>query len=228
MVEAHGLVFDIFLIGLVLVWMDVHRQNRESIERNLEGLWDLNTLTDEIYQKKKTNIIKRLNSSKVYKIDVTDLTLNDVDIRGAIFFDSALYGLKLINCRAFNLEIKKSRLNSAEFIDSKLKNTKILDSFLKNANFTRAKLSGADFRKSDLLRAKFIDANLESADLRECNLKSAVFNGANLRQVNIKQCKNINCEELIKASCLDYIKADDYIVEFIKERRPEIKIDLVR
>ena len=65
LVEAHGLVFDILVLGLIFVWMDTYRQKRESIARDLENLWDLNTLTEEVYQKKKVNILKRLNKSEV-------------------------------------------------------------------------------------------------------------------------------------------------------------------
>ncbi|ELA9364030.1 pentapeptide repeat-containing protein [Vibrio parahaemolyticus] len=225
LVEAHGLVFDIFLIGLVLVWMDSHRQKRESIERNLEGLWDLNTFVDAIYQKKKINMIKRLNASKVYKIDVTDLTLSDVELKDAKFSNSGLYGLKLLKCKIFNLEIQSSKLNSADFSGSKLKNSKILKSYLKNACFAEAILTGVDFQKSDLFRAKFIGTNLENADLRGCNLKRTVFDGANLKQANIRECQNLDCEALAKAECLDYIKADDAVVQVLKELRPEMKVN---
>ena len=76
LVEAHGLVFDIFSIGIVLVWMDTHRQKRELIKRNIEGLLDLNTFTDEVYQKQKINMLNRLNEQKVYEIHITNLTLH--------------------------------------------------------------------------------------------------------------------------------------------------------
>lgn len=224
LVEAHGLVFDIFFIGLVLVWMDSHRQKRESIKRNQEGLLDLNTFIDEIYQKRKINMIKRLNENEVYKIDVTDLTLYDIELKGTKFINSRLYGLKFSKCRIFNLDIQSSKLNSADFSYSNLKKSQVLDSNLNNANFSGAKLIGIDFQKSNLFRVKFINTNLEGADLRSCNLKKTVFDGANLKQANIKKCKNVNCKALAKAKCLDYIKADDEVIHELKELRPEMKI----
>lgn len=224
LVEAHGLVFDIFLIGLVLVWMDSHRQKRESIKLNQEGLLDLNTFVDEIYQKRKINMIKRLNENEVYKIDVTDLTFYDIEIKAAKFINSRLFGLKLSQCKIFHLDIQSSKLNSANFSCSSLKKSQILDSNLNNANFSEAKLIGINCQKSDLFRVKFINTNLEGADLRGCNLKKTVFDGANLKQTNIKKCKNVSCKALAKAKCLDYIKADDEIIHKLKKLRPEMKI----
>lgn len=226
LVEAHGLVFDILVLGLIFVWMDTYRQKRESIARDLENLWDLNTLTEEVYQKKKVNILKRLNTNKTYKIDVTDLILtNKTKIKDISFANSGLFGLKFLDCLIFNLKIKHSKLNSAEFSDSVIKNTEITDSYLKNANFKSASLLGLNFTNSDLFRAKFIDADLEGTDLRGCNLKRTVFKDANLKNANLRGCINLNYDALIEAKCIDYLKADEGVIEELKRRRPEMKVN---
>ncbi|EPM7842916.1 pentapeptide repeat-containing protein [Vibrio fluvialis] len=227
LVEAHGLVFDIFLIALILVWMDSLRIKKESNQRNLEGLWDLNTFNDEIYQKRKINMIKRLNANNVYQIDVTDLSFKDTDINELKFIKSRLYGLKVLNCNVFGIHIEDSELNSAEFTDSTLKKgTKLLNSYLKNADFKNSTVIGVDFKNSNLFQTKFIGAKMQSADLRGCDLQNTVFEGANLKNMNIKMCKNINCDALAKAECLDYLKADNAIIEVLRELRPDMKINL--
>jgi uncharacterized protein YjbI with pentapeptide repeats len=225
LVEAHGLVFDVLVLGLVLVWMDTYRQNRESITRDLENLWDLNTLTEEVYQKKKVNILKRLNQHKTFKIDVTDLILKNAKVKDISFTNSGLYGLKFLGCPIFNLKIKSSKLNSANFSDSVIKNSQITDTYLKNATFKSASLVGIIFKNSDLFRAKFIDADLEGADLRGCNLKRTNFTGANLKNVNLRGCINLNYDELLKAKCIDYLKADEGVVEELKRRNPSMKVN---
>lgn len=226
LVEAHGLVFDIFVLGLVLIWMDTYRQKRESITRDLESLWDLNTLTEEVYRKRKVNILKRLNINKTYKIDVTDLTLSDkVKIKDITFKNSGLFGLKFLDCRIFNLKIEHSKLNSAEFSDSIIKNSEITDTYLKNAKFQSASLVGLNLTNSDLFRAKFIDADLEGADLRGCNLKRTTFTGANLKNANLRGCINLNYDALIEAKCIDYIKADECVLEELKLRKPDMKVN---
>lgn len=225
LVEAHGLVFDILVLGLIMVWMDTYRQKRESIARDLENLWDFNTLTEEVYLKKKVNILKRLNQNKTYKIDVTDLILNnETKIKDISFENSGLFGLKLLDCRIFNLKIKKSKLNSADFSNSVIKSTEITDSYLKNVSFKSATIVGLKFINSDLFRAKFNDANLESADLRGCNLKRTTFTNANLKNANLRGCNNLNCDALLEAKCIDYLKADEGIVEELKRRKPEMKV----
>ena len=228
LVEAHGLVFDILVLGLVLVWMDTYRLKRESRTRDLENLWDLNTLTKEVYQKKKVNILKRLNEHNTYKIDVTDLMLKNIKVKDVSFTNSGLFGLKFLDCAIFNLEIKNSKLNSADFTDSVIKNSEITDSYLKNAKFKSASLIGLNFQNSNLFRAKFIDADLEGADLRGCNLERTIFTDANLKNANMKGCINLSYDELLKAKCIDYLKADEGVVEELKRRKPNMKVNFDR
>ncbi|BBN80459.1 hypothetical protein PA25_04440 [Pseudoalteromonas sp. A25] len=225
LVEAHGLVFDIFVLGLIFVWMDTYRQKRESIDRDLENLCDFNTLTDNIYLKKKVNIIKRLNKNKIYKIDVTDLIINKkTRIKDISFEHSNLFGLKIMDCQVFNLKIKNSKLNSADFSKSVIRNSEITGSYLKNVSFKSATLVGLNFMNSDLVRAKFDSANLQSADLRGCNLERTTFTNANLKNANLKECSNLNYNALLGAKCIDYLKADKSIIEELKKRKPEMKI----
>lgn len=228
LVEAHGLVFDIFVLGLILVWMDSYRQKRELIARNQEGLLDLNTFVDQESVKRKINMIKRLNDYGVYKIDVTDLALCDIELKGFRINKSRLYGLKLKKCRVFNLDISNSKLNSADFSGSIIKKSNILDTNLNNAKFIGSMLIGIDYKNSNLSRVNFLNAKLKGADFRGCNLEKTVFDNADLKQANIRNCKNISHEALAKAKCLDYIKADREVIEALKELRPEMKTSVAQ
>lgn len=223
LVEAHGLLFEILVIGLILLWLDSRRQKTEYIEKNLENLWDLNTLQENEVIKKKMGSVKRLNDAKVFKIDVTDLLIVDVNIKNFVFKESKLFGLKLKNCKIFDLELTKSKVNSGEFSDSSFKRCNLSGSDFKNADFSNAKIIGINLQKANLLRAKFTSANLETADLRGANLDKAVFQDASLRNANIRMCLNVDLNSLAKASNLDYIKADDDIISGLLQLRPNIK-----
>lgn len=223
LVEAHGLVFDVFVLGLVFAWIDGHRQKREAIARNLEGLWDLSSFDDKKYVKRKINIIKRLNGFGVNKIDVTDLTLKDEELTGFRFMKSNLFGLSFRGCSIIELNIYDSQLNSSNFSGSNFKKAKLLNTNFNNSEFIKSELIGASFRGSNLFRVKFLDAELRGADFRGSNLKNTVFDNADLKQANIKKCENISVEALSKAKCLDYIKADECVLVELKKIRLDMK-----
>ncbi|MDC5872215.1 pentapeptide repeat-containing protein [Vibrio europaeus] len=224
LVEAHGLVFDVFVLGFVFAWLDGHRQKRDAIARNLEALLDLNTFDDKKHVKRKINIIKRLNGFGITKIDVTDLALKDEVLTDFQFSNSKLFGLSFQHCRIVNLTAQDSQLNASNFNDSNLKNAEFLNTNFTNASFIKSELISAKFKGSDLLRVKFIDAQLRGADFRGSNLKNTVFENADLKQANIRNCKNVNVEALSKAKCLDYIKADELVIDELKKLRSDMKI----
>ncbi|GGN24183.1 MULTISPECIES: pentapeptide repeat-containing protein [Marinomonas] len=226
LVEAHGLLFEIFVIGFIVLWLDSRRQKVEHIERNMEHLWDLNTLQEKEVIKKKIGSVKRLNDANIHKIDVTDLLLEDVTLKSFVFKESKLFGLKLKSCNIFDLELINSKVNSGEFSESSFKRCNLSGSLFKNANFSNTEMTGIDLRKADLFRAKFNSANLEAADLRQANLKKAVFQDASLRNANIKMCANVDLESLAKANDLDYIKADDEIISGLLRLRPDMKLNV--
>lgn len=223
LVEAHGLLFEIFVIGFILLWLDSRRQRVEYVERNVEHLWDLNSLNEQEVIKKKIGSLKRLNNVSIYKIDVTDLLLESVELKSTIFRKSKLFGLKLIKCTVFDLELTNCLVNSGDFSYSSFKRCNLSGSYLKNANFLESSMKGVDLRNTNLLRARFHGTNLDSADIRGANLKKVVFKNSSLKNANIKMCRNINVEALVQASNLDYIKADEEVINKILYLRPEVK-----
>lgn len=219
----HGLLVEIFVIGFILVWLDARRYKNDHIERNKESLWDTNTLKDPQIIKQKLGNLKRLNKDGVFNIDVTNLLLINTEIKNIIFINAKVFGLKLIHCKIFDFELNNCKVNSGDFSDSVFKRSNLCNSYFKSANFTNAIMKGINLRGANLLRAKFIDANLESADLRDADLDRTVFSNTVLRNANIKGCININIDALSQAKNIDYIKADDSIIEKLKELRSDMK-----
>jgi hypothetical protein len=223
LVEAHGLLFEIFVIGFILVWLDLRRHKNDRIERNIESLWDNNTLESPQIIKHKIGNLKRLNADGVLDINVTNLLLKNTEVKDIIFDGAKVYGLKFINCSIFDFVLANCQVNSGDFNNSKFKRSKLSNSYLKSANFSNAKMVGVDLRGANLLRAKFKDSDLESADLRGADLKKTDFDGANLRNANIKGSTNISLDALSQATNLDYLKADRDIIERLKIKRPDMK-----
>lgn len=219
----HGLLAELFVIGIILVWLDSRRHKNDHIERNKENLWDTNTLKDPQIIKQKIGNLKRLNKDGVFSIDVTNLLLINTEVKNITFRKAKVFGLKFINCKIFDFELINCKVNSGDFSDSVFKRSNLSNSYLKSANFTNAILKGINLRGANLLRAKFIDANLESADLRDTDLDRTVFSNAVLRNANINGCINISIEALSQANNLDYLKADNDIIKKLKALRGDMK-----
>ena len=223
LVEAHGLVFEILVLGVILLWLDSRRQKNENIRKNIESLWDINFLSEPEFIGRKLGNLKRLNDAGVNNINVTNLLLKNVEVKGIIFNKSKIFGIKFVSCRLFDVNFIECKMNSCNFSRSVFKRCKLSNSYLKSANFSESKMIGLDLKKSNLLRANFISANLESADLREANLERVTFKDASLKNANIKHCKNIDLAELAKAKNLNYLKADLNIIQDLRILRPDMK-----
>jgi len=223
LVEAHGMVFDILIIGVVVIWLDTRRSNfneRLNMENDLN---DLSYLNLPEVNHKKIGIMYRLNQMGVEKFDINELIIIDVRIKRLSVKSSALNNLKasksLINESQFN----STSLEFADFSQTQIKSTSFHDCEMKKVSFLKAKASGVDFSGSNLERAKFIDTNLQSAIFKGCNLREANFEGANLRSANFKEVKNLKLERILKAKNLDYIVLDESVKVELKKLKGDIK-----
>ncbi|MED6027729.1 pentapeptide repeat-containing protein, partial [Serratia marcescens] len=79
------------------------------------------------------------------------------------------------------------------------------------------------FENVDLTNSKFVNSNLSGAIFKNCELNNVSFEKCNLRNANFKTSRNIDLLALSKADNLDYIHADDVILEKLKNLRPDVK-----
>jgi BTB/POZ domain-containing protein KCTD9 len=154
-VESWGMVFDLFVIGWFVLWLNHVGEKRRTIERYKEEISDfLGWKSDEAMYRIVGNI-KRLNRYGVSSID-----LKRAFLRGADLYEANLSG---------------ADLREANFIESTLIRTDLREAILMGANLRGAYLSGADLSETILI----------DADLREAILSGAILSGADLRRTNL-------------------------------------------
>jgi uncharacterized protein YjbI with pentapeptide repeats/GNAT superfamily N-acetyltransferase len=113
-----------------------------------------------------------------------DLTLEDVDFRGAKLRDAALQGVNL----------EGADLKDASFYGANLKGAKLESANLQNANLQSANLRGANLQDANLQDVNLWIANLQGANLQGANLRGVdlvdvKLQGANLRGVDLEDVK---------------------------------------
>lgn len=166
LIEAHGMVFDIILFGLVLAYYNhrlqrkreeerIAREKANRIQRYSEEIEDFQGWNEKEAVYKNVGNIRRLN-----RMGVTNINLQQ----------SYLEGGKLDRANLENADLFMANLKDADLTDARLYKTK-----LHFTNFKGANLEGVDLRHANLSHAKFVAAKLKDADLRGCKFQHTIF-----------------------------------------------------
>lgn len=138
--EAHGMLMDIFIFGVLLTWFDRVRNKKNEIKNYKDQLRDFLNWGAEEGVLRKVGIIKRLA-----EIGESSLKLD------FIFLQSA--------------NLTRVNLTGASLMQADLRRALLCEADLSGANLCYAKLSSANLSKADLFGADLFGANLSRADL---------------------------------------------------------------
>jgi uncharacterized protein YjbI with pentapeptide repeats len=172
-VEAHGLLMDIILFGILITLYESITGKKERIKDLKEQLEDFRQWEEKEATYRIIGIFKRLKQLGVKEIDLSLCFL-----QGAYFDDKfEMQGVNFSHTRMQN-----SRLNSVNFKNVVLFQAKLENCFMSNVDFTEANLKAVSFNNSKLLHnVKFNNANLENAELLKITYdKTTDLKGANL------------------------------------------------
>ncbi len=150
LVEAHGMMFDLLVIGVFVFWLHRIGYKQLTIMRYKEELEDYLGWEDKEAMFKIITLVKKLNYWGVSKIYLAEAYL----IKGF---------LREANLKGANLD--GANLIEADLIRANLRGSYLIGADLTNANLTSANLIGADLRRADLRGADFTKANLRGANL---------------------------------------------------------------
>lgn len=221
-ISLHGVLIDLILVAILILWLDHRRTKRASNQQFKEDLEDYALLDFDEINLKKLGHLKRLNFNKVYSVNVQNLVINRMHAKGLLFHDCKMIGLKLSNGRLESSRFSSVRMRSCNFEKTEMKATEFIDCILLKSKFAFSTLKGVSFEKSILERCDFSDADLQSTILKSCNLTGATFANANLNRANLMNAVGVDVEELSKAKSLDYIQIEVDILEKLKDIRPDM------
>lgn len=242
LVEAHGTLMDILLLGVFVVWLQQKGSTRISNERYIEEIDDFRKWDNEIAARKIRGNIRRLNSNGITCIDLNNCCLKGMDLAGVTLEESEFWGADLSMA-----DMRDAILCNSSFEDANLSDINLLNSNLSGSSMLRVKiddadLRGADFSKTRILNTSFIssdcegirfteaelrgvcfrNANLFNSDFRAADLTDADLTGAILKEADLTEVQGLHPDQLSACETLWNAKLDQKILSSMNELHPEL------
>ncbi len=193
LVEAHGMLFDILVISILILLLNRLAEKQLTNQRYLDEIDDFRDWQSDEAAHRIAGNIKRLNRN---------------GFKGGIRLSGCF--LKSINLNDFNLQ------------EAILQNANLQGTCLWNANLQGANLGEADLRDAYLVGANLQETNLWKADLQRAFLSDASLQDAYLDGVNLQDAGGLTVEQLSNVKTLYRAKLDDELMEQVKEKYPHL------
>lgn len=160
LVEAHGMLLDILILGILASALNRIGEKRQRIQRYREEIedylgWDAPEAAYRI-----AGNIKRLNREKVSNIflsraflceaNLAGINLSEADLRDANLTGTHIIGARLVGANLIFADLSRASLNDANLSNTDLWGTDFNEAFLSGAN-----LSGANLKDAVLSGAKY-------------------------------------------------------------------------
>jgi hypothetical protein len=177
LVEFHGLVFDLFVFGIILTTYETITSNKEKIERYKEEINDYRFWKSEEAMYRTRGLVKRLVDLKEKEIDLSNCFLET---------DKSLSSYKNMKSWEFSGAFLKDSL----FLSNDLSDSKFYLTDLTNATFTKVNLSHCNFNHAILHNTSF-----DRCDFNDVELINATITDPNWFDT-LKTKKNIGVEKM--------------------------------
>lgn len=195
LVEFHGLVFDLFIFGIILTIYESLRSKKEKLEleenkrlvlidRYKEEINDIRFWKSKEAFYRIRGLVKRLVDLKEEKIDLSHCYLET---------DKSLSTYR--------------NMKEWKFYAANLRDSFFLMSDMTKTQFYMTKLSESSFVEVNLMESNFENADLYKAQFKRCNLNDVKLNGALVGNINwfeiLKRNKNIGIDSLENEYIID-------------------------
>lgn len=198
LVEAHGMLFDILVIGIFILALNRLADKQNQNKRYLDEIDDFRGWKSEEAACRIAGNIRRLNRNRYKgKLILVTCYLPSIDLYGAY-----LRGANLTRARLDGTDLVHANLKEAILTDADLSKTKLMAANLEGAKLDRAKLFAADLRGTDL--------------------SGVCLTGANLERVDLRRCSGLDIDQLSEAKSLYMAKLDPELMEQVKAKCPHL------
>lgn len=171
-VEFHGLVFDLFIFGILLTIYEYINSRNEKIERYQEEINDYRFWKSEEAMYRTRGLIKRLVDLKVKNLDISHCYLA-TDKSFSSYKDMSNWKFSAANLRdSFFL---MSNLNNANFYM-----TNLMDTTFNQVNLTNCKFGSAILYNTKFEKCTFINVDLSEAMVKATNWFDELENYENI------------------------------------------------
>ena len=220
--EAHGMIFDIAVIGILIFWLNQNGEIRQRIRTYKDEIDDFRLWESEEAAFRTVGNIKRLNRHKIHDINLVNCYLPRTNLNYANLAGSNLNSANVSQSSLIEANLENARLNQTNFENSNLNQANLKGAYASGANFKDAFLIKSQFESAFLIKANFNNAFLMEANLQNCYVMGADFENASLYKADLRGAKGLTVEQLSKVKTLYLAKFDDDILAQIKTNLPEL------
>lgn len=220
--EAHGMIFDIAVIGILIFWLNQNGQTRQRIRFYKDEIDDFRLWESEEAAFRTVGNIKRLNRHKIYEINLVNCFLARTNLSYANLSGSNLNSSNISQSSLIEANLENTRLNQTNFENSNLNQANLKGAYASGANFKDAFLIKAQFESAFLIKSNFNNAYLMEANMQNSYLMGADFENASLYKADLRGAKGLTVEQLAKAKTLYLAKFDAEIFDQVKTNLPEL------
>lgn len=170
LVEAHGMILDLLVIGLV-AYLFQRRSERSDLKKQvLRDLEDLRHYRGSDAGYRIYGELRRLSSLGVKKVTIATARINDVSLEGLDLVDSSAQGVVISKSSLRDCAFTGCDFDGAVFLDVRAKRTTF-----RGAKLVRAKLVGGPLQRLRFLWGRFdwcrfLKRRSEQRDLSRCKL----------------------------------------------------------
>ena len=220
--EAHGMLFDIAIIGILLFWLNRNGDTRQRIRTYKDEIDDFRLWESEEAAFRTIGNIKRLNRHQIHEINLVNCHLSRTNLNYVNLSKSNLNSANFSNSTLIETNLENTRLNQTNFENSNLNQANLKGAYANGANFKDDFLIKAQFEKAFLIKANFNNAYLMEANMRGCYLMGAEFENASLYKADFTGAKGLTVEQLSKTKTIYLAKFDPDLQEQLKLQAPAL------
>lgn len=206
LVEAHGAIIDLFVVGVVLFWFEKRRGKADTISSHTKTLADLKFYRGSDASYRILGEVKRLLELGVTSFQLPEALLNDVEVSDVTLKNSNLRATNFSNTTLKRVVLENCECDAAIFAGARFRHVTLRNVRLRRTKFQNAQLNGCDFSGCEIDMADFTNANLRSAIFRGVDCRGVKFKNADLRSANFIGAKNLRPEALKEAKNVKYVK----------------------
>lgn len=222
MAEAHGMLFDIAIIGILIFWLNKNGEVRQRIRTYKDEIDDFRLWESEEAAFRTVGNIKRLNRHGINEINLVNCHLSRTNLNYVNLGGSNLNSSDISNAFLIETNLQNTRLNQTNLENSNLNQANLKGAYASGANFKDAYLIKAQLENAFLIKSNFKNAFLMESNLRGCYLTGADFENASLYKADLRGAKGLTLEQLTKAKTLYLAQFDEEILNQIKTNIPEL------
>jgi len=220
--EAHGMIFDIAVIGILIFWLNKTGEKRSRIRTYKDEIDDFRLWESQEAAFRTVGNIKRLNRHKLYNINLAHSFLVKTNLNYVKLIGANLNYANLFNSALIDVNLEGARLNQTNFENCNMNQSLLRKAYANGAIFKDTYLIKANFEKAFLIKADFRNAFLMEANLQGAYLTGSDFTNANLYKADFRGAKGLSMEALAEAKTLYLAKFDEEIERLIQESHPEL------